>query len=88
MAGMSGLDVLRWIRLQDALSEVSVVMLTSTPQPASLNTAIRFGAQCYAGKFPSPEQLHEILSEAEKYSAVASGHSAFKLPCNLLLGAH
>jgi CheY-like chemotaxis protein len=85
MEGMDGLDVLRWIRLQDALSEISVIMLSSSQDPSSVKDALRFGAQCYAGKFPTAAQFREILAEAEKFSEVASGKSAFKVPCNLLL---
>ncbi|MDB6127674.1 MAG: two-component system response regulator [Verrucomicrobia bacterium] len=84
MAGMDGLDVLRWIRLQDALSEVSVVMMSSSKDPLSVSNAFRFGAQCYAGKFPDAPEIREILQEAEKFSAVASGKSSFNVPCNLL----
>ncbi|MDB6168810.1 MAG: Response regulator [Verrucomicrobia bacterium] len=88
MEGMDGLDVLRWIRLQDALSEISVIMISSCQDPRSMHDALRFGAQCYAGKFPSAVQFRQILAEAEKFSAVACGKSAFNVPCNLLLAMH
>lgn len=86
-SGMPGLDVLRWIRLQDALAEISVVMLSAADDPASVGESLRLGAQCHSKKFPSPIQLREILNEAAKFSAVASGRSAFNLRCNLLLAA-
>lgn len=88
MAGMDGLDVLRWIRLQDALSEVSVVMMSSSKDETSVKDAFRFGAQCYAGKFPDVHEIREILSECEKFSAVASGKTSFNVPCNLLQSPH
>ncbi len=83
--GMCGLDVLRWIRLQDRLAGMSVVMLSAEDDAASLADALRYGAQCCAKKFPEAGQLREMLVEAEKFSTAASGQGAgFNLPCNLL----
>jgi CheY-like chemotaxis protein len=87
MPGMCGLDVLRWIRLQDALTEVSVVMLSPAEDRVALNDVLRCGAQCCAKKFPDAAQLRRILDEAEKFATAASGRSAFDLPCNLLRAA-
>lgn len=88
MTGMSGLDVLRWIRLQDALSEIAVIMLSSSEDPAAVNRAICWGAQCYVQKFPEPAQLRQIVAEAEKFSSIACGRSSFELSCNLLCSPH
>lgn len=85
MAGMSGLDVLRWIRAQSALNRIAVVMLSSSDDPEFLSEALQFGAQCYVAKFPGPEQLREILASAERHAAAASCCSAFQLSCNLLV---
>lgn len=85
MAGMSGLDVLRWIRAQSALNRIAVIMLSSSDDPQFLSEAVQFGAQCYATKFPGPEQLREIVNAAERHAAAASCCSAFQLPCNLLV---
>ena len=84
MSGMSGFDVLRWIRCQRALDDVSVVMLSSSEEPHDLSDALYFGAQCYTAKFPPASQLREILSEVDAVAAAAHGRM-FKLPCNLLL---
>jgi CheY-like chemotaxis protein len=86
MAGMSGLDVLRWIRAQHALRDLPVVMLSSCDAPDFLAEANHFGAQCYTTKFPEPEQLREIVATAERFAAAAACGGAFQLPCNLLLG--
>lgn len=86
MHGMSGLDVLRWIRAQRALDGVAVVMLSSSDHPSYLAEALQFGAQCYATKFPGPAELRDILAEASRH-AEASECRAFQLPCNLLLAA-
>jgi len=87
MDGMCGLDVLRWIRLQDILAGVSIVMLSSDDGPDPLDEIRRCGAQCCAKKYPGAAQLQQIVSEAKKFATVAPGESAFNLPCNLLRAA-
>lgn len=84
MAGMSGFDVLRWIRCQDALDSMPVIMLSSSDDPQKPIEACGVGAQCYARKFPSAAELRNILSEAVRYSADRATPAAFHLPCNLL----
>jgi DNA-binding NarL/FixJ family response regulator len=86
MAGMSGLDVLRWIRFQRPLEETAVVMLSSSEAWSLVGEAMRLGAQCYAAKFPPPEQLRDIIRESEKFAA-ACGRTAFPVACNLLVAA-
>ncbi len=86
MPGMSGFDVLRWIRCQRPLDEVAAVMLSSSEAPAHLNEAVHFGAQCYLAKFPTADQLAEIVRAAE-HAAAVSAANAFRLPWNLLAGA-
>ncbi|HVU35809.1 MAG TPA: response regulator [Opitutaceae bacterium] len=87
MAGMSGLDVLRWIRVQNDLRGVPVIMLSSSDAPPLLTEAMQFGAQCYAAKFPTAEQLREIVHAAREFSSAAAAAIAFPLRCNLLLEA-
>lgn len=84
MAGMSGFDVLRWIRCQHALDDVAVIMLSSSEEVRDLSEANHYGAQCYLAKFPTAAQLADIVQEAKR-SAEASAPHAFKLPCNLLV---
>jgi CheY-like chemotaxis protein len=86
MPGMSGFDVLRWIRCQHALDAIPVVMLSSSEETPHLVEAQHAGAQCYLAKFPTAAELREIVREAERVAAVSPDH-AFKLPCNLLLSS-
>jgi CheY-like chemotaxis protein len=81
------LDVLRWIRLHDALREISVVVMGGEDDPARRHEALKLGAQCFAGEPLGPMDLREIAHEAETVCIAASGHSAFDLPCNLLLAS-
>jgi CheY-like chemotaxis protein len=85
MPGMNGFDVVRWIRCQHPLDAIPVVMLSSSEELRDLNEAQHSGAQCYLAKFPSPEQLREIVREAERVAAL-SPENPFRLPNNLLLG--
>lgn len=88
MDGMSGFDVLRWIRCQHALDCVPVIMMSSCEDPAVLVDAASSGAQCYVAKFPTAAQLRELMYEAERYSAAHSSAGAFQVPFNLLRGAN
>ena len=87
MHGMSGLDVLRWIRAQRGLDTIPVIMLSSSDDPQYLSEAHQFGAQCYASKFPAPDQLREMIAAARRYSVAASCSSAFPLSWNMLVGS-
>jgi CheY-like chemotaxis protein len=87
LSGMCGLDVLRWIRLQDTLAEVSVVMLADPTDAPVVPEVLRCGAQCCTKKFPNAAELRTILTEAERFSTAASRVAAFDLPCNLLRAA-
>src|SRR5436309_3003370 len=57
MPGMSGFDVLEWIRGQPKLDAMSVVMLSSSDDPADVRKAASSGAQCYLAKYPQPAVL-------------------------------
>ena len=85
MPGMSGFDVLRWIRCQDALDVVPVIMLSSSDDPAHPTEAYGIGAQCYARKFPSLEEMRNLIAAARRYSAERAAPEAFHVPCNLLV---
>lgn len=86
MPGMSGFDVVRWIRCQHAFDDLPVIMLSSSEESRDLHEAQHSGAQCYVAKFPSPEHFRAIVTEAERVAA-ASTPQPFKLRCNLLLNA-
>lgn len=86
MTGMSGFDVLRWIRCQDALDAVPVIMVSSSEETEKLVEARGVGAQCYVAKFPTASELRAILDAAQRYADNHFAPAAFTLPCNLLLG--
>lgn len=87
MTGMSGLDVLRWIRCQRDLDPVPVIMMSSFDSPEAVADALRCGAQCFIRKFPPLAQLREIMSEARRFGRARVTADAFAVECNLLVGA-
>jgi CheY-like chemotaxis protein len=87
MAGMSGLDVLRWIRCQRDLDTVPVIMMSSFDTPAAIADALRCGAQCFIRKFPPVAQLREIMNEARRFGRARLSADAFPVECNLLVAA-
>lgn len=52
-----GFEVLEWIRQQDALSSLPVVILTSSPEERDRRKANELGAKAYLVKPPTGEML-------------------------------
>jgi CheY-like chemotaxis protein len=77
MTGMSGLDVLQWIRAQKPLDALPVIMFSGSDDPRDLQRAKDLGAQCYVKKFPSPDVMRQLLQEAESFAAVAEPRQVF-----------
>jgi CheY-like chemotaxis protein len=50
MPGKKGLDVLAWLRQQDHLRSIVVVILTSSQEPSDLRQAYHLGANSYLVK--------------------------------------
>ena len=61
MPELSGLDVLRWLRAQPAFASLPVLLLSSSTQPSDIEEASRGGANAYAVKPGTPQQLEEML---------------------------
>jgi CheY-like chemotaxis protein len=64
MPFVSGFEVLEWLRGQPGLSDIPVVVLTSSPEHRDRARAMQLGAKGYALKPPSPQMLIEILQPA------------------------
>lgn len=69
----SGLEVLPWIRQQDNLTDVPVVVLTSSSEPADLRRAYTLGATSYLVKPPTAPQLLD-LTRAFKWLWIEFNH--------------
>jgi CheY-like chemotaxis protein len=85
MPGMSGHDVLQWIRKHPQLDQISVVMLSSSEHPDDVKRAAEEGAQCYLAKYPQPAVLKRVVEEAERAATRGTAREWFGLTSNLLL---
>ena len=65
LLGMSGLEVLEWIRQQPALKPMVVIVFTSSRQPADIERAYRCGANAYILK-PADTQERQQFAELLK----------------------
>jgi CheY-like chemotaxis protein len=77
MTGMSGMDVLQWIRAQRPLDALPVIMFSGSDDPRDLARAREFGAQSYVKKFPSPDVMRTLLHEAEQFARLAQPRKVF-----------
>lgn len=67
LPGMSGLDVLAWIRLQDRLKRLPVIMLTSSFLPSDIRRAYQLGANSYLAKPSDLASLVSLVTIIERY---------------------
>ncbi|OGS49020.1 MAG: two-component system response regulator [Euryarchaeota archaeon RBG_16_68_13] len=63
----SGLEVLEWIRTQNGLRRLPVVVLTASKQLTDINRAYDFGANSYLVKPVKFETLIEIVKQLNMY---------------------
>lgn len=61
LPGVSGIDVLRWLRAQPALAALPVAMLTSSFDPADIDAALAAGADFYLTKPSELKRLQHLL---------------------------
>jgi CheY-like chemotaxis protein len=69
MIGMSGFDLLKWIRSQRGLDTLPVIMFSSSDHPSDVETARTLGAQGYLKKYPSVDAMRAVLHEAREFAA-------------------
>ena len=63
----SGHEVLEWLRAQDDLRRLPVVVLTSSREPTDINRAYDLGANSYLVKPVSFDALLEMVQVLERY---------------------
>ena len=61
MPGMSGFDVLKWVRQKPGLKALRVAVLTSSDLPSEIKTAHDLGANIFLTKPVQLERLIEIM---------------------------
>jgi CheY-like chemotaxis protein len=57
-----GFDVLEWLRRQPELSDIVVVVLTSSPESRDYTKAYTLGARTYLVKPPTAEMLRDVMT--------------------------
>lgn len=67
----SGFEVLAWIRQQPELSDVIVVVLSSSAEVCDVTQAFHFGAQDYLVKYPDPSVFVEVIERAGAVTSAA-----------------
>jgi CheY-like chemotaxis protein len=67
MPGKHGLDVLQWIRTQPSLSDMPVVILTSSNQEKDIHRAFLQGANGYLIKPGDPNDLVRLMGNVRSY---------------------
>lgn len=77
MVGLSGFDVLRWIRSQRGLDSLPVIMYSSSDHPQDVDTARELGAQGYVKKYPSVSAMQTLLDEAREFAATVPPKKTF-----------
>lgn len=77
MVGMTGLDLLRWIRSQRGLDALPVIMYSSSDHPQDVDTARELGAQGYVKKYPSVAAMQTLLDEARDFAATLPPKKTF-----------
>jgi CheY-like chemotaxis protein len=67
MPGMSGFDVLKWIRQQPGLKALRVAMLTSSDLPGEIKLAHDLGANIFLTKPVELERLVQIMKTLNEH---------------------
>lgn len=86
MPELSGIDVLRWVRAHAAFATLPVLLLSSSTQPSDVEDARRLGANAYAIKPGTPQQLEAMLkSIRDEVFALHQGNSKWAVGFNQCL---
>lgn len=67
MPGMSGHEVLKWVRAQPAVCTLPVIVLTSSNQESDIHRAYLIGANGYLIKPGRPEELITMVKGVKDY---------------------
>ena len=67
MPGKKGLDVLAWLRQQEHLRSIVVVILTSSQEPSDVRQAYHLGANSFLLKPSTTERLGQLVAAVKAY---------------------
>ena len=71
---LSGHEVLGWLRAQQGLKRLPVVVLTSSKEPSDINRAYELGANSYLVKPVVFEEFSTLLKQLQVYWLMLSEH--------------
>lgn len=96
MPALSGFDVLRWLRNEEGLRDIFVVMLSSSEEAQNLTIAHELGADSYLVKYPasgvfaallgvalSAQSREQFAADVHRLGFVARTDAEWKLPHHL-----
>jgi CheY-like chemotaxis protein len=84
LRGLTGFDLLKWVRKQEPLRSTPMIMLSRFDEPRDLGKATRLGADGYLIKFPSPSAMRELLGVLDKRASTPWPRPAIPVVSNLL----
>ena len=67
LPGMSGLELLRWLRQQKDLRRIPVLVLTSETDSKYMDAAYDAGANSYLLKSPAPGEIERVVNLITNY---------------------
>jgi CheY-like chemotaxis protein len=67
MPRLNGFDVLKWVREQPGMSDLLVVIFSSSEEPRDMNRAYGLGANSYLVKPHSMAELTALVGQFKKY---------------------
>ncbi len=79
MVGMTGFELLQWIRSQRALDSLPVIMFSSSDYPTDVDMARDYGAQGYLKKYPSVSAMQTVLEQALEFARGEADRKSFLL---------
>jgi CheY-like chemotaxis protein len=84
LPGISGFELLRWIRQNERLQSMVVVLLSASDEPRNLGKAIQLGADCFLIKFPPMSVMRDVLAAVQKTANLPLPRPVLPVACNLL----
>jgi CheY-like chemotaxis protein len=67
MPGMTGLQLLQWMRTNREVRRVPVVVLTTDEAPSTINAAYELGANSYLVKPGDPDEVMRLVATVQRY---------------------
>jgi CheY-like chemotaxis protein len=67
LPGMTGFQLLQWMRTRPEISRIPMVVLTSDNSPETINAAYDLGANSYLVKSGDPAQIQRIVGALNDY---------------------